>query len=60
MNDRDEFAKAAMQGICASSPTADWTNPRIAKEAYDMADAMIAERDKEDPAEYQKRRQGLK
>jgi hypothetical protein len=42
---RDYFAAKAMQGICASGPTADWSNTRIAVEAYEMADAMLKARD---------------
>jgi hypothetical protein len=41
---RDHFAGQALAGICASGPTID--NERIAGEAYRLADAMIAERDK--------------
>jgi hypothetical protein len=38
---RDYFAAKAMQGICASGPTSDWSNTRLAVEAYDIADAML-------------------
>jgi hypothetical protein len=41
---RDYFAAKAMQGICASGPTSDWSNTRIAVEAYEMADAMLKAR----------------
>ena len=41
---RDHFAGLAMQGICASAPNVEWTDALISKEAYRMADAMIAER----------------
>ena len=43
---RDYFAASAMQGICASSPSLEWTNQRLAKDAYDLADAMLKERAK--------------
>jgi hypothetical protein len=49
---RDYFAAKAMQGFC--SPTADdgpfdnWNFSYLAKSAYEAADAMIAERDKDD------------
>jgi hypothetical protein len=38
---RDYFAAKAMQGICASGPAAEWTNSRLAAEAYNLADAML-------------------
>ena len=41
---RDYFAAKAMQGICASGPTAEWSNDRLSAEAYDMADAMLKAR----------------
>lgn len=44
---RDYFATQAMQGICAHQDT--WgipTSEGIAKAAYELADAMILERDK--------------
>jgi hypothetical protein len=41
---RDYFAAAALQGICASGPTHEWTNSRLAAEAYDLADAMLEAR----------------
>ena len=43
---RDHFAGLAMQGICASAPNVEWTDALISKEAYRMADAMLAEREK--------------
>lgn len=46
---RDYFAALAMQGICASGPGVHMTNPVIAREAYDLADAMLAERLKGQP-----------
>jgi hypothetical protein len=42
---RDYFAAKAMQGICASGPTHEWTNSRLAAEAYDLADAMLKARE---------------
>jgi hypothetical protein len=42
---RDYFAAKAMQGICASGPTSDWSNTRIAADAYDLADAMLRARE---------------
>lgn len=44
MTIRDYFAAKALQGICASSPGADWTNDRLAAEAYDLANAMLKAR----------------
>lgn len=43
---RAEFAKAAMQGICASGPGPSWTNDALAKEAFGLTDAMLAEQEK--------------
>jgi hypothetical protein len=42
---RDYFAAKALQGICASGPTHEWTNSRLAAEAYDLADAMLKARE---------------
>jgi hypothetical protein len=42
---RDYFAAKAMQGICASGPTIEWSNKRLAEEAYDLADAMLEARE---------------
>ena len=42
---RDYFAAKAMQGICASGPTNEWSNSRLAAEAYDLADAMLKARE---------------
>lgn len=42
---RDYFAANAAQGICASGPSEEWTNKRIAAEAYDLADAMMKARE---------------
>lgn len=41
---RDYFAAKAMQGICGSGPGTHMTNNRIAAEAYNLADAMLAAR----------------
>ena len=42
---RDYFAAKAAQGICSSGPSEEWTNERIAAEAYDLADAMMKARE---------------
>jgi hypothetical protein len=42
---RDYFAAKVLQGICASGPTHEWTNSRLAAEAYDLADAMLKARE---------------
>ncbi|AYG10754.1 hypothetical protein D7M10_06970 [Pseudomonas fluorescens] len=42
MSLRDHFAARAMQGICAHADT--WgltTSPKIAHQAYELADAML-------------------
>lgn len=41
---RDYFAARAMQGICSSGPSNEWTDDMIAKESYQLADAMIKAR----------------
>ena len=41
---RDQFAMAALTGICASGPGMQFTNELLAKEAYQLADAMIKAR----------------
>ncbi len=46
MDLRDYFAAAALQGICASGPTKSYDNQFIAKDSYNLADAMLAERSK--------------
>ena len=47
MSTRDEFAKAAMQGFLAVvGPNTEADFDTIAQMAYDMAEAMMAERDK--------------
>lgn len=38
---RDYFAPAALQGICASKPSAVYTDDLLAKESYNLADAML-------------------
>ena len=45
MSLRDYFAAKAMQGIFASDPVSTMTNERIAKESYDLADAMLKARE---------------
>lgn len=42
---RDYFAAKAMAGICASGPTSEWSNTRLATEAYEIADAMLKARE---------------
>jgi hypothetical protein len=42
---RDYFAAQAVQGICASGPSEDWTNDQLAAEAYELADAMLKARE---------------
>jgi hypothetical protein len=47
MNIRDEFAKAAMQGFLAFvGPDTEADFSTIAQMAYDMADAMMQQREK--------------
>ena len=41
---RDYFAAQAMQGICALSPSNDFTNEQLARDAYNLADAMLQAR----------------
>ena len=41
---RDQFAMAALTGICASGPGMQFTNVLLAKEAYQLADAMMKAR----------------
>lgn len=45
MSLRDYFAAKALQGICASNPSEEWTDERIADDAYRLADAMLKARD---------------
>jgi hypothetical protein len=42
---RDYMAAHAMQGICASKPSLEWSSDRLAAEAYDLADAMLKARE---------------
>jgi len=42
---RDWFAGLTLQGICASGPGREWNNARLAKEAYQLADAMLKARE---------------
>ena len=44
MSLRDYFAASALQGICASGPTPDFTDECLAREAYNLADAMLRAR----------------
>jgi hypothetical protein len=41
---RDYFAAKALQGICASGPSASWPNDHLAAKAYNLADAMLKAR----------------
>ena len=41
---RDYYAAKALQGICASGPSDNWTNMQLAIEAYSLADAMLEAR----------------
>lgn len=38
---RDYFAVAALQGICASGPSSNYTNEMLTREAYNLAEAML-------------------
>jgi hypothetical protein len=42
---RDYFAAKAVQGICASGPAKSWSDDAIAREAYQIADAMLRARE---------------
>jgi hypothetical protein len=42
---RDYFAAKAIQCICANSSWENWSNERLASEAYDFADAMLKARE---------------
>jgi hypothetical protein len=44
VNDRDEFAKAALAGLTANAVYNSNTARQIATEAYELADAMLGER----------------
>ena len=43
---RDYFAAAALQGFCANNQSLKWEPDECAADAYQFADAMLAERDK--------------
>jgi hypothetical protein len=50
MNNRDEFAKSIIQGICAGDWKLDLSTGKswdevASKRAYEIADAMLAERE---------------
>lgn len=45
---RDYFAAKAIQGICSSGPDRSWTDDMLACEAYRLADAMLAQREKQE------------
>ena len=38
---RDYFAAKVIQGICASGPSIDFSDDRLASDAYQIADAML-------------------
>jgi hypothetical protein len=42
---REEFAKAAMQGLCANVLSPEWSFARLSQLARKQADALIAELD---------------
>jgi len=44
MSLRDYIATKALNGICSSGPDSSWSNLALAKEAYSIADAMLAAR----------------
>ena len=37
----DYFAGLALQGICASGPSVDYSDEKIANESYNLAEAML-------------------
>jgi len=41
----NDFAAKAMQGLCANSDLGGWSPSIIAREAYDVADAMMKARE---------------
>lgn len=45
MSLRDWFAGLALQGICASGPSSEWSSEMLAQEAYQLADAMLKARE---------------
>ena len=42
---RDYFAAKAMQSFAVHEATMQWSNDRLATEAYDLADAMLKARE---------------
>ena len=46
MSLRDKFAMAALQGFCSMESNVDWSYEHTAAAAYQQADAMLAEREK--------------
>jgi hypothetical protein len=42
---RDYFAAKVMQGICASGPGVEFSDDRLARDAYAIADAMLKARE---------------
>ena len=53
MNDRDEFAKAALKGLLAGNDTPDKSWDYVAQAAFKYADAMLAASGVADPPESQ-------
>jgi hypothetical protein len=47
-NERDLFAALAMCGIRTNLLSNGWSDEQLAKEAYDLANAMMAEKEKRD------------
>ena len=48
MSLRDWFAGLVLHGICASGSSSDWSNEMLAKEAYQLSDAMLVQREKQE------------
>jgi hypothetical protein len=46
---RDWLAGQAVSGMLADARAGDWTFSEVAEDAYNLADAMMAEREKERP-----------
>jgi hypothetical protein len=47
-NARDLFAGLAMVGMINRTPSNEWSDDYVVKSAYDIADAMLAEKAKRD------------
>lgn len=48
LNVRDLFAMLAMVGMIIKTPSGEWSDDYVVGSAYDMADAMIKEKEKRD------------